>query len=714
MALHRVDEYLPGVDDLSLDELKAWRASVGADPETGLFRTNMGNTQDNIQNMAANLGLVDHPGLSVASNVDFNDIASQIGYDDFNPQNPDSWKELENRIREIHDGSQSSSSNDSEGYYGEDYGQSYQGGGEASSEGYTNSYNQGGQTSQNRFNNNQNNNQNNNNNLRRNQYKKPNSAVSQKPAVPNAGEAAANGAKEAAKTKAAAAKEGVKEAVKNAATAAKEGLKTLSKNPKFWIAVGIVALLLLLVVLITTVIINNGSSSNELQDQVPYVQIKHNNTVKVKIDGKIEEISLDEYVAGVLYHEIAGFSDEPEVLKAFAIAARTNVQILMRYSPYADSYKSDGYLKNSNMLSYKKVGKNTKYMKAAEETTGMVLVSSIKDPKYYWAFFDAIAFKSSCGGKQTDSTVILCQKGVEIPISWLKKHGNWSTMQNQSAHASHGKGMSQWGAYYLGKEKKKTALELLDLFYSEAKVITFIPNKSTEKDDDEDKKFSIDCNNISFSTTPGYSQLTTNIKSFLSGKGTSLKSINNGLRDRVAEAGPGTRCAVVTAAKYTVESLSKYKVRMRYFWGGKHPTTYGFHKSWGSSAYAKNKYGTTYHYSGLDCGTYIQWIYKNAGINLSSGQFGSRGKHHSVGSYTGKPGDVLYKKGHVMLILKYVKSSNSYYVAEAANKKDGVRIRKAKVSNLKNSKYKIVDMSSYFNKKSATKYKSNFNSGRKD
>ena len=562
------------------------------------------------------------------------------------------------------------------------------------------------------------NNQNNNNGLN-NKYRKnqknpanPNTPGVKKPGANPAQKGAADAAKTAGK--ASAAKQGAKEAAKNATAAAKETLKTLSKNPKFWIILGIVLFVIFVVIFICVSVANN-TQGGELQDQVPYVQIKHNDTVKVKIDGQIETISLDEYVAGVLYHEIAGFADSPETLKAFAIAARTNVQILMRYSPYADSYKSDGYLKNSNMLSYKKVSKNSKYMKAAEETTGMVLVSSIKDPKYYWAFFDAIAFKSSCGGKQTDSTVILCQKGVEIPISWLKKHGNWSTMQNQSAHASHGKGMSQWGAYYLGKEKKKTALELLELFYSEAKVITFIPNKSTEKDDDEDKKFSIDCNNISFSTTPGYSQLTTNIKSFLSGKGTSLKSINNGLRDRVAEAGPGTRCAVVTAAKYTVESLSKYKVRMRYFWGGKHPTTYGFHKSWGSSAYAKNKYGTTYHYSGLDCGTYIQWIYKNAGINLSSGQFGSRGKHHSVGSYTGKPGDVLYKKGsHVMLILKYVKSSNAYYVAEAANKKDGVRIRKAKVSNLKSNGYKVVDMSSYFGSKSASKYKSNFNNGRKD
>ena len=77
--------------------------------------------------------------------------------------------------------------------------------------------------------------------------------------------------------------------------------------------------------------------------------------------------------------------------------------------------------------------------------------------------------------------------------------------------------------------------------------------------------------------------------------------------------------------------------------------------------------------------------------------------------------DVLYKKGsHVMLILKYAKSSNAYYVAEAANKKDGVRIRKAKVSNLKSNGYKVVDMSSYFGSKSASKYKSNFNSGRKD
>lgn len=171
-------------------------------------------------------------------------------------------------------------------------------------------------------------NQNNqNNNGLNNKYRKnkqnpsnPNAPGAKKPGANPAGK----GAKDAAKTagKSNAAKQGLKEGAKNAKTALKEGFKKLAKDPRFWIILGIVLFVVFVVIFICVSVANTDQEkSTDLQDQVPYVKVKHNNTVKVKINGKIETISLDEYVAGVLYHEVSGFKDSPETLKAFAIAA---------------------------------------------------------------------------------------------------------------------------------------------------------------------------------------------------------------------------------------------------------------------------------------------------------------------------------------------------------------------------------------------------------
>ena len=72
---------------------------------------------------------------------------------------------------------------------------------------------------------------------------------------------------------------------------------------------------------------------------------------------------------------------------------------------------------------------------------------------------------------------------------------------------------------------------------------------------------------------------------------------------------------------------------------------------------------------------------------------------------------VLANKHHVILILGYNESSQSYTIAEAKGKKYGVLISNAPISTL--GSYRVVDMSSYYNSKVNGNYENDFESGRK-
>lgn len=496
-------------------------------------------------------------------------------------------------------------------------------------------------------------------------------------------------------------------AVSSKSDSDKSSFIELLKNPIFWILGGG---FFLISILIAFVIFSqlHMNDSEEYHDQFPYVKMEFSETIKVKINGSVETLTLDEYAAGVVYHEVGGFSDSMETLKAFAIAARTDALVLMTQS----SYKNKGYIENNNMLAYKKASENSKYMKAAEETKGVVLVSKKGKTKFDssdWLFFDAISFKSSCGGKETDTSFILCQKKVEIPISWLKKRASIDHLRYQSKHQSHGKGMSQWGAYYLAKEKKYTAKQLLNLFYDKNEIISLYekttPTNNTNPIDEKTPNGECTALNNLASTAKSSKQAYKPLGDIINGKGSSVSKFNDNLLNAVTNVGSGTRCGVVTAAIYTIRNLSgSYGIRIPYQWGGYKINTYGINKNWGKYSYHYKSNGSKwYNYLGLDCGTFVYWAFRSGGVDVGGTQFKYKGK--AVDIKSGKPGDVLHssKAGHVMLILKYNKSKNAYWVAEAANSNDDTRIRLAKVSNLSSSGYKVRDMSSYYNSKSKTK-----------
>lgn len=96
--LHRVGDTKNPLSDAEQREL---RKRMGADENTGLYSTTGGNTYENIENLGANLGLVDKGSPSY--NVDYKSMAKQVGMNNFDVENMADYEELEKRLRTIQD-----------------------------------------------------------------------------------------------------------------------------------------------------------------------------------------------------------------------------------------------------------------------------------------------------------------------------------------------------------------------------------------------------------------------------------------------------------------------------------------------------------------------------------------------------------------------------------------------------------------------------------
>ena len=111
--------------------------------------------------------------------------------------------------------------------------------------------------------------------------------------------------------------------------------------------------------------------------------------------------------------------------------------------------------------------------------------------------------------------------------------------------------------------------------------------------------------------------------------------------------------------------------------GGK-TNAYGASQQWGQ--YSKNPTFEGYDYSGLDCGGFVNWSYKNTGIawdNFAKDNFYYwDGIEYS--SANGEVGDVLRRYGspgvmqHVAIIV--AKTDKEFIVAEAVGLSEGVAL----------------------------------------
>lgn len=549
-------------------------------------------------------------------------------------------------------------------------------------------------------------------------------------AAEKAGEKAAENA--ASKT----AKEAGKNAAKNAANSGSSKsvsdidsedsfFKKLFTNPLFWV-LGITPVLLI-AFLIAVVFMNDDLVKRYGTGEFPYVEMKYYQTIKVKDNGSYTYVDMDDYVAGVLAHEVACFSSSMDLLKAQAIVARTYAQYKMSIQGYIlNSSNEQTYYSDSKYLE-----STSKFYQAAQATAGVVIVSGSEgNYKFRHTEYDALAVGDRCGGKidTANNKYILCQKGVEVPIDWTKKHGLTGSWLDTVIKYYHGRGMSQWGAYYLAKEQGYDFKKILNLFYDNPQIVSLYPPAPAEGEGKMTLKPKV--------TPSDATQLVhKSVKSFLSEKGTSIKAVNDGLRDAVIAAGPGTREGVATAAIYLINTFASYNRRIPYQYGGgwsgscsfdcRTNKYYGINPHWGSAVDSRS---AKYNSLGMDCASFVTWAYHTGGLTYPSGsikQFGylsdEHVKYHGIKDtkeYVGQPGDFIHHPGHVMLIVGTYKSGGEvgYYIAEASGYEADVRIKKRTVSELysSDSKNKVGEMTYHFEHNKVKNYKEAFDKGRLD
>ena len=228
--------------------------------------------------------------------------------------------------------------------------------------------------------------------------------------------------------------------------------------------------------------------------------------------------------------------------------------------------------------------------------------------------------------------------------------------------------------------------------------------------------------------------------------GSSIDEFNLQLLNIVKKDGIGTRKAAVDISKYTVNTFASYGYAIPYLYYGGHYTTitnasnqmhnfpvtsyYGLNPYFGEEIYYNGSAGLTrtksdgsqitYQSLGLDCSGYVTWALHNAGINIgvkTSGEYlnlANANKHDATNTseYIGQPGDVFACNGHVALNIEYVGGNDPYYIVieEAGH---GLAVNKYKVNGSYIKKYKIVDMSYYYENAKTENFESLYRNGLK-
>ena len=172
-------------------------------------------------------------------------------------------------------------------------------------------------------------------------------------------------------------------------------------------------------------------------------------TVHINNGINAGDYTIDEFIEGVVYNEARAWTDSLDTLKAHAVAART-------------------YLVNrgkvENGTCYMTVGGNTmgftKSTNAAiTETSGEYIMVNGQISKQ--AEWDALCITNP---DTTGSTYTICQKNQQIPKEWFSKVKLFGTISWYNKH-SHGRGMSQYGAYYLATVQGKSYKDIINYYY---------------------------------------------------------------------------------------------------------------------------------------------------------------------------------------------------------------------------------------------------------
>ena len=203
--------------------------------------------------------------------------------------------------------------------------------------------------------------------------------------------------------------------------------------------------------------------------ELSYVDVNGCDNVTVTEGEYTGTYTLDDYVAGVISHEVGGFQDT-ETFKAFSVAARTYL--------FTRSQNTNGvcYITSSTNTQAFRPTTNQQIIDAVSQTTGQIMTDGAGN--LVSTEYDAFCYESK------DSTnYYLAQKHQAIPIAWAYENvPKWSGTSylehpcGTDGDGGHGRGMSQYGAYYMSTVQGKLYNEILNFYYDNAVLSSSLKN----------------------------------------------------------------------------------------------------------------------------------------------------------------------------------------------------------------------------------------------
>lgn len=176
-------------------------------------------------------------------------------------------------------------------------------------------------------------------------------------------------------------------------------------------------------------------------------------TVHINNGTNAGDYTIDEFIEGVVYNEARAWTDSLDTLKAHAVAARTYL-VNRGKVENGTCYMTVG----GNTMGFTK-STNAAIHQAVTETSGeYIMVNGQISKKAEW---DALCITNP---DTTGSTYTICQKNQQIPKEWFSKVKLFGTISWYNKH-SHGRGMSQYGAYYLATVQGKNYKDIINYYY---------------------------------------------------------------------------------------------------------------------------------------------------------------------------------------------------------------------------------------------------------
>ena len=177
-------------------------------------------------------------------------------------------------------------------------------------------------------------------------------------------------------------------------------------------------------------------------------------TVHINSGSTAGDYTIDKFIEGVVYNEAGGWSNSLDTLKAHAVAARTylvNRGRVENGTCYIDTGTNTMGFTNKT---------NAAVTQAVTETSGeYIMVNGQISKEAEW---DALCITNP---NTTGSTYILCQKNQQISKKWIDEDVTlYGTISWYNEH-SHGRGMSQYGAYYMATVQNKNYKDIIKYYY---------------------------------------------------------------------------------------------------------------------------------------------------------------------------------------------------------------------------------------------------------